>query len=62
MELKEIYSDGYGKINAGKDELTGSIVLKVEYKKLNPESITFPNDAIDKIIVFLENNRNGTYS
>jgi hypothetical protein len=58
MKLNEIYSDGYGKIKSGKDELTGSIVLRVEYLDLAPENITFPNEAIDKIIDFLQLSRN----
>jgi len=57
MKLEQIYDDSCGKIKAGCDDLTGSIVLKVEYIDLNPESITFPNDAIDSVMAFLQKSK-----
>jgi len=51
---KKIYQDGFGKVTGWQDVNTDSIILIVEYLDLNPESITFPKEAIPKIEEFLK--------
>lgn len=51
---KTIYQDGLGKITGRQDVDTESIILIVEYRDTNLESITFPKEAIPNIEEYLK--------
>ena len=59
-----IYRDGLGTITGRKDEITGSIIIRVDYQPskynnsvLSSDSITIPDKALEHVELFLNKMR-----